>query len=55
VYGVGVNTAGTVLAPLPAFQQLKAPQFCPRNKACYNTNATPGSPFTVQLDIRFQF
>jgi hypothetical protein len=60
-YGVGVNPDGTTRDPNAAFQQLKAPAFCLTpsnpggNKACYNTNGTPGSPFTVQLGIRFQF
>jgi hypothetical protein len=55
-YGPGVNRiTGAVLSPNPAFQQLKAPSYCTFNKACYNTNATAGAPFTVQLGLRFQF
>jgi hypothetical protein len=60
VFGAGVNpVTGLAIPANLAFQQLKAPQFClgnlNGNKACYNTNNTPGAPFTVQLGIRFQF
>jgi len=59
VYGLGVNAAGAIIPANAAFQQLKAPQFClPNaggNASCYNTRNTPGSPFTMQLGIRFQF
>jgi outer membrane receptor for ferrienterochelin and colicin len=56
VYGPGVSSAtGAVLTPNASFRQLQDPSFCSSNKGCYNTNATPSSPFTAQLGLRFQF
>jgi hypothetical protein len=54
-YGPGLNNDGSPRPANASFQQLKAPQFCTLNPSCYNTNAAPGAPFTVQLGLRFQF
>src|SRR5260370_37956863 len=55
-YGPGVSSAtGAILTPNASFRQLQDPSFCSSNKGCYNKNATPGSPFTAQLGLRFQF
>lgn len=55
VYGAGVDRTGAVLPPNPSFRLLKDQQFCNSNRSCYNTNATPGAPLTVQLGLRFEF
>lgn len=56
VYGAGVNAAGAVVPANTSFRQLTDPAFCTAtNKGCYNTNVTPGSPFTAQLGLRFDF
>jgi hypothetical protein len=62
IYGnSGVSTTGAILAPSSSFQQLINPANClannptSGNKSCYNTVNTPGSPFQMQVGIRFQF
>jgi outer membrane receptor for ferrienterochelin and colicin len=56
VYGLGVNSAGAVVPANASFRQLTNSAFCSStNPGCYNANATPGSPFTAQLGLRFQF
>ncbi len=57
-YGLGVDTAGNVLPAATAFRQLtdtSNPNFCSKSSSCYNTFNSPGSPFTAQLGVRFQF
>ena len=55
-YGLGVDPAtGNILPAAAAFRQLKDPSFCSKNSGCYNTNNTPGPPFTAQLGLRFNF
>ncbi len=55
-FGLGVSpTTGATLAPNVTFLRLKDASFCNKNSACYDTNNVPGSPFTVQLGVRFQF
>ncbi|MBI3485159.1 MAG: TonB-dependent receptor, partial [Acidobacteria bacterium] len=53
-YGVGVNSAGALVAPNSTFMQLYSPSSCltatnPKgNKGCYDTSNIPGLPFQMQ-------
>jgi hypothetical protein len=54
-------TTGAVLAPSTSFLQLFNPAQCLANdpvrgnKSCYDTRNTPGTPFQMQVGVRFQF
>lgn len=61
-YGPGISsTTGLPLAPNAGFMQLYRPGSCltatnpTGNKSCYDTLNTPGSPFQMQVGVRFQF
>jgi hypothetical protein len=55
------STTGAVLAPSASFLQLFNPAQCLANdpvrgnKSCYDTRNTPGTPFQLQVGLRFQF
>jgi hypothetical protein len=55
VFGLGVDKSGTPLLPNASFRLLRAASFCSKNSGCYNTDASPGPPLTMQLGVRFQF
>jgi len=61
-FGLGISpTSGAVVAPNARFQRLRVSTAClsptnlTGNKNCYDTVNNVGSPFQMQLGIRFQF
>lgn len=60
-YGAGISTAGATVAPNSTFRALRSPSSCltvinlTGNKGCYDTRNNPGTPFQMQVGVRFQF